>query len=64
MKNIAIKKTSTRRINTKSSVLQDLLAGNQRFIDGNLQAVDNGALVSQTTGGQFPKAVVLILYRF
>jgi carbonic anhydrase len=44
---------------TPAGVLEDLLAGNQRFIDGNGQAVDNNALVSQTVGGQFPKAVVL-----
>jgi len=28
-------------------------------VNGNLQGADNAALVNQTTGGQFPKAVVL-----
>ena len=51
-------KRRTKCINT-NSVLQDLLEGNNRFVDGNSQATDNSALVSQTTGGQFPKAVVL-----
>jgi carbonic anhydrase len=42
-----------------NSVLQDLLEGNNRFVGGNSQTTDNSALVNQTTGGQFPKAVVL-----
>ncbi len=58
MKNLAITKDMQSAL-TPSSVLQDLLEGNQRFMDGKSQAVDNSALVSQTTGGQFPKAVVL-----
>lgn len=58
MKNIAITKQVQDTL-TGDSVLQDLLEGNQRFIDGKGQAVDNSALVNQTTGGQFPKAVVL-----
>lgn len=58
MKNIAITKDMQSAL-TPSSVLQDLLEGNQRFMDGRSEAVDNAALVSQTTGGQFPKAVVL-----
>ena len=58
MKNIAITKQIQDTL-TPKSVLQDLLAGNKRFVSSNSQAVDNSALVSQTTGGQFPKAVVL-----
>jgi len=58
MKNIAITKDVQSTL-TADSVLQDLLEGNARFIAGNSQATDNGALVNQTTGGQFPKAVVL-----
>ena len=44
---------------TPSGVLQDLLEGNDRFINNETNTVDNAALVGQTTGGQFPKAVVL-----
>lgn len=44
---------------TPSGVLQDLLEGNNRFINNETNTVDNAALVGQTTGGQFPKAVVL-----
>ncbi len=58
MKNVAITKVVQDTL-TPASVLQDLLDGNKRFIDGNGQSVDNGALVEQTVGGQFPKAVVL-----
>ena len=58
MKNIALNKEA-QDVLTSESVLQDLLAGNNRFVNGNSQAVDNSALVNQTTGGQFPKAVVL-----
>ncbi len=58
MKNVAITKVVQDTL-TPASVLQDLLEGNKRFIEGKGQAVDNGALVEQTVGGQFPKAVVL-----
>ena len=44
---------------TPSGVLNDLLEGNKRFINDNTQSVDNSALIHQTTGGQFPKAVIL-----
>ena len=44
---------------TPSGVLNDLLEGNKRFINDNTQSVDNSALIDQTTGGQFPKAVIL-----
>ena len=58
MKNIALTKDLQVAM-TPSNVLQDLLEGNNRFIGGNSQTTDNSALVNQTTGGQFPKAVVL-----
>ncbi|MGV6831931.1 MAG: carbonic anhydrase family protein [bacterium] len=58
MKNVAITKDIQSML-TPSGVLQDLLEGNERFIAGNSQEVDNGALVAQTTTGQYPKAVVL-----
>jgi len=58
MKNLAITKSIQDTL-TPSSVLQDLLDGNNRFTSNNAQAVDNSALVEQTEGGQFPKAVVL-----
>jgi len=58
MKNLAITK-SIQDAFTPASVLEDLLEGNQRFVNNKSQSVDNSALVQQTTGGQFPKAVVL-----
>lgn len=58
MKNIAITKEVQDTL-TPAGVLQDLLEGNQRFIDGKAQAIDNAALVEQTLSGQYPKAVVL-----
>ena len=58
MKNTAITK-EVQNAMTPDGVLQDLLEGNNRFTSGNSQGTDNSALISQTTGGQFPKAVVL-----
>ena len=58
MKNIAVTKQVQEAL-TPNNVLQDLLEGNNRFVNGSMQAVDNAALVNQTVGGQFPKAVVL-----
>lgn len=58
MKNIAITK-QVQDLLTPNSVLEDLLLGNKRFVNDKTQSVDNSALVSQTTVGQFPKAVVL-----
>ena len=57
-KNIAITKDMQSAL-TPSSVLQDLLDGNNRFTSGASNTLDNAALISQTTGGQFPKAVIL-----
>jgi carbonic anhydrase len=58
MKNIAITKAVQDTL-TPASVLEDLMSGNARFTSNQSQSVDNAALVSQATGGQFPKAVVL-----
>ncbi|WP_422106369.1 carbonic anhydrase family protein [Winogradskyella sp.] len=58
MKNIAITKDLQSKM-TPSGVLQDLLEGNKRFVNGSSEGADNAALVNQTTTGQFPKAVVL-----
>ena len=58
MKNTAITKEVQGTL-TPSGVLKDLLEGNNRFTSNNTQAVDNSALVNQTTSGQFPKAVIL-----
>lgn len=44
---------------TADSVLQDLLDGNTRFVENNTNTVDTTALVNETVGGQYPKAVVL-----
>ena len=57
-KNIAITKDMQAAL-TPSAVLQDLLEGNNRFTGGTSNTLDNSALISQTTGGQFPKAVIL-----
>ena len=58
IKNQAITKEVQDQL-TPQSVLTDLMEGNERFTSGNIQNVDNKALVEQTVGGQFPKAVVL-----
>jgi len=58
MKNTAITKQVQEAL-LPNNVLQDLLEGNNRFVSGSMQTVDNSALVNQTVGGQFPKAVVL-----
>lgn len=44
---------------TPEAVLDDLMSGNQRFVDNNLTSTDHSALVQQTIGGQFPKAAIL-----
>ncbi|WP_298531764.1 carbonic anhydrase family protein [uncultured Algibacter sp.] len=58
MKNIAITK-EVQSAFTPSNVLEDLMEGNNRFVNNNSQTVDNASLINQTTAGQFPKAVVL-----
>lgn len=57
-KNIAITQEIQNEF-TPSGVITDLMEGNNRFINNETQAVDNSALIKQTTGGQFPKAVIL-----
>ncbi|MDG2436075.1 MAG: carbonic anhydrase family protein, partial [Polaribacter sp.] len=42
-----------------NDVLQDLLEGNLRFINNDLEKVAHLDLVKQTISGQYPKAVVL-----
>ncbi|WP_431157267.1 carbonic anhydrase family protein [Winogradskyella poriferorum] len=58
MKNIAITKDMQGAM-TPNSVLQDLLNGNKRFVEGNPEGSDNASLINQTIAGQYPKAVVL-----
>lgn len=58
MKNIAINKEVQSTLSPKS-VLSDLLEGNKRFRNNNLQKADYNALVKDTISGQYPKAVVL-----
>jgi len=58
IKNIAITKEVQDQL-TPQLVLADLMEGNKRFISGNIQNIDNRALVEQTVSGQFPKAVIL-----
>jgi carbonic anhydrase len=58
MKNQAITQNVQSSL-SPNDVLNDLLEGNQRFINNKTEAVDNAELISQTTSGQFPKAVVL-----
>ena len=58
IKNIAVTKEMQSAL-TPSSVLQDLLEGNNRYTSGTSSRLDNSALISQTIGGQFPKAVIL-----
>lgn len=58
MRNTAITKVDQDSL-TPDAVLNDLMEGNQRFIDNNLTVTDHTALVQQTIGGQFPKAAIL-----
>ena len=58
MRNIAINKEVQLSLSPKD-VLQDLLEGNLRFINNDLEKVAHLDLVKQTISGQYPKAVVL-----
>lgn len=58
MRNTAINKQVQDNL-TPDDVLTDLLAGNERFINNELEEVSHLDLVKQTTTGQYPKAVVL-----
>jgi carbonic anhydrase len=44
---------------TPLKVLQDFIEGNARFIRDEVHTIDHKALISQTTDGQHPKAIVL-----
>ena len=44
---------------TPMKVLQDFMEGNARFIRDEVHTIDHKALISQTTDGQHPKAIVL-----
>jgi carbonic anhydrase len=44
---------------TPMSVLQDFIEGNSRFIRNEAHTVDHSALITQTTDGQHPKAIIL-----
>ena len=44
---------------TPMSVLQDFSEGNSRFIRNEAHTVDHKALITQTTDGQHPKAIIL-----
>jgi len=44
---------------TPDTVLNDLMAGNERFIASNMEARDLNSQRRETIGGQYPKAVVL-----
>jgi carbonic anhydrase len=44
---------------TPLKVLQDFIEGNARFIRDEVHSINHKALISQTTDGQHPKAIVL-----
>ncbi len=44
---------------TPKGVLEDLLEGNKRFVDSNLEKRDYSSQVSGARKGQYPKAIVL-----
>ncbi len=58
MRNTAITKDVQGAL-TPNGVLNDLLEGNGRYVSNNLTSSNITDLVQQTTGGQFPKAVIL-----
>lgn len=58
MRKDAIQKSDQDQL-TPQKVLASLRAGNERFTSGKMQQVDADSLRSQTTNGQFPKAVIL-----
>ena len=63
MKNIAITKDVQSNL-SPSNVLQDLLDGNHRFVNGNSQATDNSALVNANYRRSISKSCSAFLYRF
>lgn len=58
MRNTAINKEVQTSL-TPNDVLQDLLDGNNRFVNNDLEKVNHLDLVKQTISGQYPKAVIL-----
>jgi len=44
---------------TPHEIFEDLKAGNERFVAGDLTRFDYGAQVAATASGQYPKAVIL-----
>ncbi|QOD59714.1 carbonic anhydrase [Polaribacter haliotis] len=58
MRTLALNKNAQDNLNP-NDVLTNLLDGNRRFINNTLENVDYNALVKDTVGGQYPKAVVL-----
>jgi carbonic anhydrase len=58
MRDLAITKEVQSAL-TPNRVLEDLLEGNKRYVMNNLTNSNVSELVKQTTGGQFPKAVIL-----
>ena len=58
MRNTTITKNIQNAL-TPKGVLQGLLEGNERYVANNLTASNVTELIKQTTGGQFPKAVIL-----
>lgn len=44
---------------TPDSVLEDLLEGNRRFVQNNLDTRDQISLKNSATDGQYPKAIIL-----
>lgn len=58
MRKNAVQKSDQDQL-TPQNVLTELKSGNERYFSDNTQQVDAASLRSQTTTGQFPKAVVL-----
>ena len=57
-----INKAITKEVQDKLTpmiVLQDFIEGNSRFIRDEAHTVDHKALITQTTDGQHPKAIIL-----
>ena len=58
MRNEAITKDIQHSL-SPNDVLKDLLDGNKRYVSNSITSSNVPELVKQTTGGQFPKAVIL-----
>ncbi|MDX1591003.1 MAG: carbonic anhydrase family protein [Balneolaceae bacterium] len=44
---------------TPEEILEGMREGNERFVNNNLTPRDYSSMVSQTTGGQYPEAIVI-----